>query len=210
MHGSNRFSNSATVGDALATLGRAPAASHEDALQRIAATNFAYLPVERLSPVLDRLLELRRVLGLRSPVNTAARLLDPFDAAASVDGVFHPPYIDVHLGTAAQLGRKRLLVVKGAGGEAERAPLKPVAAGLLVGAERRDETFAALLTRDEAETGTLDELVATWRGTDEHRRGRVVAIGTIALALRALGRAETPDAADAAALAVWEGRRRDR
>ncbi|GIL41332.1 glycosyl transferase family protein [Roseiterribacter gracilis] len=206
MHGSNRFSSGPTVADALRVLDRDAASDFADAQAQIARTGFAYLPIERLSPKLDELLELRRKLGLRSPVNTVARLLDPFDAAASVDGVFHPPYIDVHLGVAQRLGRKRLLVVKGAGGEAERAPTKPVAAGLFVAGTRSDESFAALLTRDEASPGTLDDLAATWRGDSEHPRGRAVVIGTIGLALRALGRADDPNAADRDAERLWAAR----
>ena len=91
---------------------------------------FAYLPLAALCPALDRLLTLRGLLGLRSPINTAVRLLNPFDAPCSVAGVFHPPYIDVHLGAAQLLGRGRLAVVKGGGGEAERNPAKPVAVHL--------------------------------------------------------------------------------
>ena len=73
---------------------------------------------------MDELLQLRRLFGLRSPVNTVARLLNPADAAAGVDGVFHPPYLAVHLGVAERLARPRLFVLKGGGGEAERVPLK--------------------------------------------------------------------------------------
>ncbi len=207
MHGSNRFSSGPDVADALRVLARDAARDFADAQAQIAQSGFAYLPIEHLSPKLDELLDLRRKLGLRSPVNTVARLLDPFDAAASVDGVFHPPYIDVHLGVAQRLQRKRLLVVKGAGGEAERAPTKPVAAGLFADGVRSDESFAALLPRDEASPGTLDDLAATWHGSDEHPRGRAVAVGTIALALRALGRAADPNAADEQAERLWIARR---
>ena len=79
-------------------------------------------------PAVDRLLDMRRLFGLRSPVNTVARLLNPADAPFGVDGVFHPPYIDVHLGVAERMDRHRLLVLKGGGGEAERVPLKPATA----------------------------------------------------------------------------------
>ncbi|MDB5364905.1 MAG: glycosyl transferase family 3, partial [Rhodospirillales bacterium] len=206
MHGSNRFSSGPGVADALHALGREAARDYAQAQAQIAENGFAYLPIELLSAKLDELLELRRKLGLRSPVNTVARLLDPFDAAASVDGVFHPPYIDVHLGVAQRLQRKRLLVVKGAGGEAERAPTKAVAAGLFAEGVRRDESFAALLPRDEASPGTLADLAATWRGEAEHSRGRAVVIGTIALALRALGHAADPDSADEEAARLWARR----
>jgi len=44
------------------------------------------------------------LLGLRAPLNTAARLLNPFDARAGVDEVFHPAYIALHLAAAERLG----------------------------------------------------------------------------------------------------------
>jgi anthranilate phosphoribosyltransferase len=53
---------------------------------------------------------LRSLLRLRSPLNTAARLLNPFDARTGVDWVFHPAYIALHLATAERLGRERLAV----------------------------------------------------------------------------------------------------
>jgi len=112
MHGSNAHSQGLAVSDALRMVGQRPAESRADAARLLRDTGFAYLPLASLSPALERLLGLRALLGLRSPVNTVARLLNPFDAGASVDGVFHPPYIDLHLGAAERLGRARLLVVK--------------------------------------------------------------------------------------------------
>ena len=98
MHGSNELSAGTPVPEALARLGLRPAADRAEALRQVDETGFAYLPLAAMSPDLARLLALRRLLGLRSPLNTVARLLDPFDAKAGVDGVFHPPYVALHLG----------------------------------------------------------------------------------------------------------------
>jgi anthranilate phosphoribosyltransferase len=87
----------------------------------MARANFAYLPLRAMSRRLDELLNLRALLGLRSPIKTVARLLNPADAPAGVGGVFHPPYIAVHLGVAARMARHHLLVVKG-GAERRNAP----------------------------------------------------------------------------------------
>ncbi|HEY0408731.1 MAG TPA: glycosyl transferase family protein, partial [Candidatus Dormibacteraeota bacterium] len=135
MHGTNELSSGMPVPEALATLGLRPATDRADALRQADETGFAYLPHAAMSPALARLLALRRLLGLRSPLNTVARLLDPFDARAGVDGVFHPSYIALHLGAAERLGRPRLLVLKGGGGEAERNPAKPVPAHVHVRGE---------------------------------------------------------------------------
>jgi anthranilate phosphoribosyltransferase len=139
MHGSNAFGAAPSVGEGLAALGLAPCRGMDDAAAVMTRSGFAYLPVEVLSRPLERLLGLRCLFGLRSPVNTVARLLDPARAPAGADGVFHPPYLDVHLGTAELLGRPRLLVLKGGGGEAERVPTKPGVAYLWSRADGRAE-----------------------------------------------------------------------
>lgn len=212
MHGSNEFTGGITVERGLAALGLAPAANLGDAASRLARDRFAYLPAATLSPPLADLLGLRRLLGLRSPINTVGRLLDPADAAASVDGVFHPPYIAVHLGTAARLGRRRLLVLKGGGGEAERSPGKPVA----VHVHDRDHgaselLLPALLPGAPAPPRADDEealFAATWRGTAEPPYALATVLGTIALGLLALDPALDPAAADPRAREVWEARLR--
>ena len=201
MHGSNAHSQGIPVPDALQMLGRRPAEDGADAARRLRDTGFAYLPLASLSPALDCLLGLRALLGLRSPVNTVARLLNPFDAGASVDGVFHPPYIDLHLSAAERLGRARLLVVKGGGGEAERNPARPMVAHLLDGAGRHELQLPPLAMERPEQADFLD----TWR--DETAQTPTV-VATIALALLALGAASETSTADLDAAAIWRERRR--
>ncbi len=143
MHGSNDFSSGIAVEDGMAALGLRPDADLRAAAGTLRAQRFAYLPLRAMAPAMDRLLEMRRLFGLRSPVNTAARLLNPGDAPFGVDGVFHPPYIDVHLGVAERMHRRRLLVLKGGGGEAERVPLKAATASVWDLAAGRQEIAAA-------------------------------------------------------------------
>ena len=200
MHGSNEFTRGTAVTAALAELGLPVAADREDAARHLTTRNFAYLPLARLCPGLDALLRLRGVLGLRSPVNTAARLLNPFDAPASVDGVFHPPYIALHLNTAALLGQGRVVVVKGGGGEAERNPAKALTAHVY---DRTSGQEELLFDAFPHEAGP-EELAATWRaGTGP---GAAVARATVALALVALGRAGSAAEADGLAGEIWARR----
>lgn len=207
MHGSNSFSAGVGVEAALAELGLDAADSLDNARRHLDERAFAYLPLRRLSPAFDRLLELRRLFGLRSPVNTAARLLDPGHAAAGVDGVFHPPYIDVHLGVAERTGRPRLLVVKGAGGEAERTPAKPGTAFLWDGVGRHKLPLAEHEVPAGDPAGeTAASLATVWRGEATPARPLATIRATIALALLALGQADDSDAADAAADAFWASR----
>jgi len=201
MHGSNAFSGGISVVEALGRLGMAPAADGAAAARDLAARGFAYVKVESLSPAFAALLGLRRLLGLRSPMNTVARLLNPGDASAGVDGVFHPPYVDVHIGAAALLGRQRLLVLKGGGGEAERNPAKPGLAHLFVGGSGRTAQELPVLTSDPAPDVEPD-FAGIWLGAvcDSAIEARVV--GTIALGLMAMGVTES-DARE-----VWENRKK--
>jgi len=205
MHGTNEFSRAMSVPQGLEALGLRPAKDRADAAAQLDRTGFAYLPLPTLSPALDALLGLRRVLGLRSPLNTAARLLNPFDAQAGVDGVFHPAYIALHLATAERLGRQRLVVVKGGGGEAERTPLKAVAAHWFDHASGTGEAVLPPLTPGPplspgAESGA--DLLQTWQGGDGS--GAATAVATVALGLIALGK--DPADADARAAEIWRRR----
>jgi anthranilate phosphoribosyltransferase len=206
MHGSNEFSSGMPVPEALVRLGLRPALDRADAAHMLGATGFAYLPLRALSPGLDRLLGLRALLGLRSPINTVARLLDPFNARAGVDGVFHPPYIALHLATAERLGRPhRLLVVKGGGGEAERTPLKPVMAHLLDQALGRSEIALPAISAGEPRRGVTEDILAVWRG-ETGGVALATVLATLSLALLALGAAVTPAEADARAAEIWRRR----
>lgn len=210
MHGSNRFSAGRSVAWGLDALGLVPAESRAAAAAELAGRNFTYLPAAAFDPRLDRLLGLRELFGLRSPINTAVRLLDPFDAGAAIDGVFHPGYLDLHMEAAALLGRPRLLAVKGGGGEAERNPAKPTAALLGTRAGRAEILFpefsaAERRMRDPAPVAAQD-FAALWREGGEDHPASSTVLATIALGLVALGAVEAPAAADAEAERIWRRR----
>jgi anthranilate phosphoribosyltransferase len=200
MHGSNEFSGGITVTQALASLGQSPASTIDDACQQLAVAGFAYVPADVLCPTLAELLGVRRLLGLRSPINTVARLLNPGDAPAGVDGVFHPPYIETHLSAAELLGRQRLLVLKGGGGEAERNPRRSVAAHLWVAGKGRAEHMLPPLPLEEGPSPEPD-LAAIWRGEQRHAETEARIVATIALGLLAMGRGGDSEAAH-----IWNER----
>ena len=210
MHGSNDFSSSIAVPAAMAALDLAPADDLASAAKTLRSDRFAYLPLHALAPSMDQLLDMRRLFGLRSPVNTVARLLNPADAPAGVDGVFHPPYIDVHLGVAERMARPRLLVLKGGGGEAERVPLKPATATLWDRNTGRHElalgAIADLKPHPAAED-TPASFAAVWTGESRPETPLATIQATIALALLAMGRAGDPVSAMADAASIWAQRR---
>ncbi|MBO0712093.1 MAG: glycosyl transferase family protein [Acetobacteraceae bacterium] len=209
MHGSNEFAAGVSVEEGLAALGLSPALELAGAARVLDVERFAFLPVARLSPEMARLLAMRALFGLRSPVNTAARLLDPAGAPAGIDGVFHPAYIDVHLGVAERMRRPRLLVLKGGGGEAERNPAKPLTAHLWDwAAGRRQMLFPARHAISARFPRASDPglLRGVWRGEAEPPLALSIVTATIATALVATGRCENPAAADDAADAIWRAR----
>ena len=167
MHGSNDFSAGIAVEDGMAALGMRPDPDLASAAVSLRSGHFAFLPLRAMAPEVDRLLEMRRLFGLRSPVNAAARLLNPADAPFGVDGVFHPPYIDVHLGVAERMNRRRLLVLKGGGGEAERVPLKPATAAVWDRETGRQEVALPAmegLRPHPPASDTTDAFAAVWTG----------------------------------------------
>jgi anthranilate phosphoribosyltransferase len=203
IHGWNsHLSPRADVRAALPHAGIARARSVAEAAEILARDGIAYLPAESALPRLVDLLRLRDVLGLRSPLNTAARALNPGGAAASVQGVFHPPYRALAAEAAGRLGLPRLSVLKGGGGEFERHPGKPAQLdGLRGGAP-----FAAELpplteaTRRMADDDHGPEaLAALWSGALRDPFAEAVVTGTAALALDAAG-------IDADPAALWAGR----
>jgi anthranilate phosphoribosyltransferase len=210
MHGSNNFSSGISVEDALGAIGLSPNPDLTAAAVALSTNRFAYLPLRTMAPDLDRLLEMRRLFGLRSPVNTVARLLNPADAPFGVDGVFHPPYIDVHLGVAERMRRRRLLVLKGGGGEAERVPLKPATAAVWdLGAARQEILLPAVsgLQPHPPASDTQAGFAAIWTGEAMPETPLATIHATIALALLAIGRTDDPVLAMHDAATIWAQRR---
>ena len=194
MHGTNEFTGGTTVEQGLAQLGLSPALGVSDACTRLARDRFAYMPIRTLCPVLAELLGLRRLLGLRSPINTVARLLDPARAPAGVDGVFHPPYIETHLSVAERLSRPRLLVLKGGGGEAERNPSRSVTAHLWDRQAGRQELALPALSMPAEAAMPEPDLAALWSGQASHPEIEARIIATIALGLIATGHGRDAEA----------------
>ncbi|WP_372073523.1 glycosyl transferase family protein [Tistrella mobilis] len=211
MHGDNDLQTGGVGAlQGLSALGLSPAADLPEAADRLGREGFVYLPLAGLSPDLKRLLDLRSVLGLRSPVNTLVRHLNPLDAPATLIGVFHPNYLDSHTEASLLLDAGRWLgVVKGAGGEGERRPHKPVDLRLVEQGTSKVEHWPALLAAAPADSpDDPARLTALWRGGAEDPEGEATVIGTAAVALRIAGRASTPWAADALARSLWSHRRR--
>jgi anthranilate phosphoribosyltransferase len=194
----------------LADMGIGVSASVADAAAALDRSNVAFLPLGAVAPALQDLLGLRPLLGLRSPANSVARLLNPLAAPAVIQGVFHPAYRDLQRGAGALLGQKRLAVFKGGGGEAERNPDKPCRVFALDNGTLRDEDWPALAGAAVSAAQPEPALAAIWRGDAADETVARTIIATAALALHLTGRAADLPAADALARRWWEGRERAR
>jgi anthranilate phosphoribosyltransferase len=214
MHGAEAHTEGRIyMGAALRALGLPVAATLDEAAELLARDRFAYLPIDALSPAIADMLELRPILGLRSPVHTLARMLNPFGAPAVLQGVFHPGYMRIHRDAGLILGEKRLAVFRGEGGEVERRPTKPCEVMMAIDGHAVEERWSPLIDEPRQapdETMDLSRLAALWRGDAFDEYGEAAVVGTLAIALRTLGAADNPIDAEARARALWAERERTR
>ena len=91
----------------------------EESLNR---QRFAFAELSTLCRPLDQLFSHRAELGVRSPVNSLIKLVNPLRATTSLQSVFHPAYLEIHQQAAQLLGHQHNLVLKGEGGEIEFRP----------------------------------------------------------------------------------------
>ncbi|NOY67203.1 MAG: glycosyl transferase family protein [Gammaproteobacteria bacterium] len=184
----------------------------KDVKNSIASHNFAYMDIEYLSPLMHKIIELRPFLGLRSPVHTVSRMLDPFSADYVIQGIFHPGYRPMHQEAALLLGMKHVAVVKGDGGEIERNPDMACLVQSVSNETMSDEEWPPMFPKrhmrdDEMDT---DRLIGLWNGTVTDEYGDAAVIGTIAITLKLMGRADSIKTAESLASEMWQTRQKNK
>jgi len=209
MHGtSGHTAGRMYLQEVLPYLGIQAATSFEEAIQQIKQSHWAYLSLHHLAPKLQEIIELRPLIGVRSPIHTVARMLNPFRAPYVLQGIFHPNYRAVHQEAALLLKQPHLAVLKGDGGEIERDPdleclVQSVHQGKLV-----DESWPPMFKQRHVKEEVMapQRLPALWRGEmeDEYAEGAVV--GTVAIALRLLEKAGSVEEAQELAWQMWRKR----
>ncbi len=167
----------------------------------------AYVALNDLCPALQNILDLRRILGLRSPINTLLRMLNPFSAPHLIQGIFHPAYRSIHQQAALLLGQSRMIVFKGEGGEPELNPDAPCQLLGVNGKHAYEESWPAIFERRHIPgTLTTQRVKALWEGTSQDEYGRAAVIGTTAIALRLLDQAQDYTDAWHQAESMWASR----
>ncbi len=213
MHGANGHSTDRLYTEnALAYLGLGAADSIGLARQQLQENHFSYLPLVRFCPKLDEIIELRPILGLRSPVHTLVRLLNPFNANYSIQGIFHPSYRAVHQHAAALLQQPHMAVLKGEGGETERNPDMDCLVQSVHHGELQDELWPAVFSHRHIKPPVLEpeQLALVWQGLSQDEFAEMSVLGTTAVALKLLGKADSPQQAHELAVTWWQNRDRGR
>lgn len=177
--------------------------------QQLQQQNFAYLPLAAMSPILSDLIDLRNVVGLRSPIHTLARLINPFNAKATLQAIFHPAYRTSHQHAAFKLGYQNSVVIKGEGGEFERNPdAKTLICGIKNG-QLYEYELPKLTENRSASEEQLDlaTFKAVWQGQQSHEYGEIAVIETMGIALYSMGVCASFEEAMLKAQVLWQSRK---
>lgn len=211
MHGSGGHSGNRLYTEAcLQQLGLPLCSDWQQVTQQLQQVNFAYLPLSQFCPVLTDLINLRPILGVRSPVHSFSRMLNPLQAPFSFHAIFHPAYQEIHQQAGLLLNQTNMLIIKGDGGEAERSPDKK---GILMGLQQGlafSEDWPALTDNRQIIDPDLrmERLIPCWRGECHETYGELAIQATCAVILKHMGKASTQEQAQQLAQDYWQQRNR--
>lgn len=163
VHGSASESSRVFVTEVLRPLGIPTLAQ----VGPLAAGRAAYAPTEVLHPGLKRLLDVRRVVGVRNSAHSLVKLMKPCEGAAVVIGSYtHPEYALSMAAVYEQMGATAMLL-RGTEGEAVADPRRlPQMEGFVRGRRVRLE---------EGQRGTLGAVPDLPEGTDAQATAAYIA-----------------------------------
>lgn len=180
----------------------------QDVNDQLDQTQFSFMPLRVLCPELQRIMDFRNDFGLRSPVHTLSRLLNPLNADYSLQSIFHPAYATNHQLAAIALGQKYASVFKGEGGEIERRPEASCLVKCVVDGKAAEQEWPKLLEGRQPQADDFNplQLKQFWRGELDNAYGYKAVIGTTAIALQLLQKAQSADQALLLAEQWWQER----
>lgn len=209
MHGLSRDDGRVYTRQALEAFGFDMHRSLPAAIAQLMRSGFAYLDVEFLSPLTAELLDTRDLLGLRSPMHTVARMMNPLNAELSLQPVFHPNYAQIHQQAAQIMGAGASLSFKGEGGEAERIPDRACTVYGMSQGECWQQQWPALMSPGKygrEDFPNLEFLAQVCRGEADDEYARHAVTGTVALCLATLEPGLSQDEALSRAHEMWQDR----
>ena len=191
-------------------LGWPIANSLEQAAEQMQQHGLSYLDIHHFAPEVAELMALRDELGLRSPIHTLARMLNPLQASLSVHGVFHKGYDQLHQQAASYLEDAHTLAFCGDGGEAEVRPDRNTP---VFGVKHQPDTMLYDFTLPKSYQSSdptqknLDpnHLIAVWQGTTQDAYGEAAVIQTLSMVLMAQHNSDFPTAKQQAQQ-LWKNR----
>ena len=195
--------------DAIEAIELPIARSLKDAEKKINKSNFAFLSLEDISPRLKEIMELKSVLGLRSPVHTIARLINPFSAPCLLQGIFHRGFMKTHQRASQLLKQPHMAVFRGDGGEIECRPNKPTEVFTLHKGKLGSYIWPPVLEESRQpldENIDLARLKSVWNGNDKDEYAIGAVVGTTAIALKTLGKTSDFKEAHDMAKTLWNQR----
>lgn len=150
--------------------------------------HIAFISLKSFSQKLQEIIDLKSLLGVRSPVHSLVRLINPLGARCSLQSIFHPNYQAIHQETSQLLGDSTI-IIKGEGGENE---VRADNITILLGTEHGlpwQETWPALSEQRLLKPNQLspEYFMSVWQKKVHDAYADLVIPATIALALRGLG-----------------------
>jgi anthranilate phosphoribosyltransferase len=172
------------------------------------SASLCYMPLADLCPPLHELIHLRPLLGLRSPVHTLTRMLNPTAAKASIQSIFHPAYGVLHQEADRILEQPAALVFKGDSGEVEIKPHADTRLMYLHHGQAKEQLLKRSIdTRvDSVGAPSVEPLRLLWRDESPDDYGLKAVLATTAVALVLIDHTLDMEAGIAAAQTLWNNR----
>ncbi len=121
LHGVTRDPGRITSAEIFQAMGQPLADSPEQVARDWACARPSFIPIQTLAPALARVLELRRILGVRNSTHTIVKLLQPMAGPAlRLVSYTHPEYLALlteYFAHAAPAGRGAVFLMRGTEGE---------------------------------------------------------------------------------------------
>ena len=131
LHGMKTEPNRVGTQDVLAALG-IPAQTQ---IATLAPGKISFTPTSLLCPALARLLDVRRVTGLRNPAHSLVKLMNPCDGPALVVSSYTHPEYAISMGATLHLIHANALLLRGTEGEAVADPRRTPAMDCFINGE---------------------------------------------------------------------------
>ncbi|MEJ2763502.1 glycosyl transferase family protein [Photobacterium sp. MCCC 1A19761] len=174
------------IESACPALGIRQAATPEEAKTILAHDDICYIPLSAYCEPLVDLLALRKQVGLRTPLNTVARALNPARAPFAIHGIFHQGYEKLHAEAAQRVGDLNMVAFKGEGGESERSPRTACRLAGVSRGELYEEEWPTFLEGASGKHGEIsgEYLRQVWDGEVDNNYGAHAVVSTMAIVLK--------------------------